>query len=376
MGRLPLVSPFCVAAFVIGQAPPTPLRPAAATHPEVVLAPDDGDGLVAACGLGDGGVANTEKRLQLSWTKVGCATPGGVQIEAQRHGVKLTFPSGRELLIAPDGHLHLRSGEQAGPFVGGVALHLADGSSVRTLLPPGQDERLRDVVVVHGERALQPWRRGKPASELPRAGVWSGLHLFVCGDGGDLYRAIALGPLVVLDRQLVAKERAERAPTARLVLITGPLRQSMQLMPRQHREPDAPVRQAVAAVTAVADRADLVFPEGAALRRAEPEQLRWLAGGGFELQLEREGPLSPRLQLFAGMQPVPMLEWTLRADSAAFLTNPRSGEIGQRWHGNGTRLRPVARALQARVELFELPYALRVLERLRRSDASAAQPAR
>lgn len=354
---------FVAAASAQASPQPLPLRPPAPIHPEVVLAPDDGDGLVAACGLGDGGIG-PGVRQALRWSDEGCVTAGGVQVHAQSFGVKLTFPSGRELLVAPDGYVHLRSQEKAGPFAGGCELCLADGSRVRIFLSPSHPQRLRDVVVVHKDRALQPWRRGAPADEQPRPGGWAGIHLFACGDGGDLFRAIALGPLVVLDRQLTVEARADQVPTERLVLITGPLLQALLRMPRQHEVTDAPMRQAVAAITAIGDHSSTIFPAGASLRRAEHDRLRWLLGAGFELQFDRDGPLSPRLQLYAGDRPLPMVEWTLRADSAVFLTNPRPEVVGTRWHGNGTRLGGVAAHLQAREALFELPYALRVIERL------------
>jgi hypothetical protein len=184
-----------------------------------------------------------------------------------------------------------------------------------------------------------------------------------CGDGGDLYRTIALGSLLVLDRVLVPQSREEVAPKERLVVLTQPLLESLTRMPRQHREPDAPVRQAVAAVTAVADKGGIIFPAGAALRRVEREQLRWRLEAGFELQLDLDGPMAPRLQLFTGRAPVAMVEWTLRGDGAAFLANPREDQVGKRWHGNGTRLGRVVTDLQANDELFERPYALKVIER-------------
>ncbi|MFO1030652.1 MAG: hypothetical protein U1F60_06220 [Planctomycetota bacterium] len=330
--------------------------------PEVVLCGARDGAPVAEYGLGDGGVLR--ERDELRFTEHGCVTPGGVEVDVKSVGVKLTFPSGRELLVAPDGFVHLRSGEQAGPFAGGLELRLADSAMVRIVLVPGADLRLRDVVVVHGDRALQPWRRGAAASEQPRVVGWPGVHVSCGGDGGDLYRTIALGPLVVLERVLVAADREANTPSERLVVLTAPLLRSLAQMPRQHRETDLPVRQAVAAVTAVAERGEAVFPAGASLRRVEQDELRWQLEGGFELQVDLDGPMAPRLSLFAGQSAVPMVEWTLRGDGAAFLANPREEQLGKRWHGNGTRLGPVVADLQANAELFERPHALRVIERL------------
>ncbi len=348
-----------------GTARDAALRPPAAPVPEVALAGNEHGVAVGELGLGDGGLGTAE-RGELRWRDDGCTTPGGVRVECRAVGVKLTFPSGRELLVAPDGHVHLRSGEHAGPFATGLELWLADGTTVRVTLAPSNVQRLRDVVVGDAERRLQPWRRGGPSSEVARGGGWAGMRFVCCGDGGDVYRAIALGPLLVLDRTLVAADRAAAAPRERLVVLTAPLAASLRTMQRQHREPDAAVRHAVTAVGEIAANTDRILPDGALLQRAEHDRLRWLLRAGFELQLDRDGPLAPRLQLFAGGATTPIVEWSLHADAAAFLANPRADQPGRRWHGNGTRLPRVAPELQAREQLFERALALQVLDRLAR----------
>lgn len=332
--------------------------------PEVVLSDARQAIPVHDFGLGDGGV---ERRLrELSFhPEDGCVTPGGVHVACRAVGVKLKFPSGRELLVAPDGALHLRSGEAAGPYRAGLELMLGDGSTVRVTLAQGRSDRVRDVLVSAGKRALQPWRRGKPAKKSTSVKHWSGIRVACCGDGGDLYRPMAIGPLVVLDRILVPKERLAETPRERLVLLTDPIRRSLARMPRQHRETDAPVRRAVAAIAAVADRGEMIFPGGAALRRAEHDRLRWLLGGGFELQLDADKAGKPRLQLFAGQSPLPMVEWLLSASTAAYMLNPRRDQLGKRWHGNGTRLPVAVPALQVRDYLSELPHALEVIRRIK-----------
>ena len=355
-------------ALAQGAQPATekgPLRPPRPLHAEVVLAADGSKGLASAADLGSGGVSGGVPS-ELSWSEDGCVTPGGVRVQVRSVGVKLGFPSGKELLVAADGHLHLRSGEVGGPFPGGMELRLGDGALVRISLAQSNNQRVRDVVVIAEGRALQPWRRGEEATEIPRVGGFAGVHLAVCGEGEDVYRAIALGPLVVLDRLLVAEARAATTPEQRLVVLVSPLLGSLAVMQRQHREPDAAVRRALTSVAAVADRGDQIFPSGASLPRAEQDKLRWLLRGGFELQLDLDGAMAPRLQLFAGETIAPMIEWTLRSDAAAFLANPRDDRPEQRWHGNGTRLQRVVTDLQAREELFERAHALRVIERLQR----------
>ena len=357
-----------VLLVLVPQAPapsPQPLRPLPTLQPEVVLAASE----PVASGefqLGDGGIVKVAQGT-LRWSEDGgCITAGGVHVECRAAGTKLTFPSGRELLVVPDGHLHLRSGEIAGPFPAGLELRLGDGTLVRIVLASNSQQRLRDVLVVDGERVLQPWWRGTSSMRIEKPSHWAGLRFCCCGDGGEIYRAVALGPLVVLDRVLVSEGRVDATPRERLVVLTSPLVQSLAVMQRQHRVPDAAVRRAVTAVAAVADRSAGIFPAGAALQRAEHDKLRWLLRGGFELQLDLDGPQAPRLGLFAGESPLPMVEWTLNSEAAAFLTNPREDQASKRWHGNGTRLPQVAVDLQAREELFERGWALRVIERLRK----------
>lgn len=345
-----------------GAAPPEPRQ-----RSEIVLV--DGDAPPAAAfGLGNGGIDDRHERGQLQFTDDGCLTPGGVRIECQAAGVKLTFASGCELLFAPDGFLHLRGGESAGPFAGGAELRLGDGALVRVVLNQSQRSRVRDVVVVADGEALQPWRRGWPAFETARITPWPGVRFVCVGDGGDVYRAIALGPLVTLDRVLVAAAREKAAPREHLALLTDPLLASLVRMPRQHTTSDAAVRGAVSAVSAVASNSDELFITGASLQRVERERLRWALRGGYELELQIEGS-TPRLGLYAGMAPRPMVEWNLGISPAAFLGNPYDDQPGsKRWYGNGTRLAPVALDLQAREALYERALAAGVLLRMAQQE--------
>ncbi|MCA8976260.1 MAG: hypothetical protein KDC98_16185 [Planctomycetes bacterium] len=334
--------------------------------PEVVLSDVADDRVpITAFGLGNGGLDATRPPTALRWSEDGCTTPGDVRVQVLTAGVKLTFPSGRELLVAPDGHLHLRDGAVAGPFPTGLELHLADGAVVRIGLARTGRNPIGEVTVVHGERALQPWRRGRSTRAIVRAGFWGGVRLCCCGDGGEVYRAIAIGPLITLDRVLVPTARERDTPEQRLVVLTAPMMQAMSQIPRQSRAPDQDLRQAVRAVSAMAVRGDAVFPDGAALRRAERDALRWGLPSGYELELALDGPRAPRLSLFAGRARRPMVEWTLGNSSAAYLNNPRADEPGaSRWHGNGVPMPMVAPALQVRRELLEHAQVLRLIRRL------------
>ncbi len=362
MGRIAFV--VSLTAGLAAQQPLAVAAPVPAVPREVVLIDGRGAVSAAAFGLGNGGIDARHAPGELRFDEHVCVTPGGVRIDCQVAGVKFTFPSGRELLVAPDGFLHLRSGENAGPFTAGIELRLGDGAIVRIVLNPSQRRRLRDVVIVAGERVLQPWRRGDAAVDTARDQPWPGVKLASVGDGGDIYRVIGMGPMIVLDRLLVEKAREEVAPTERIALLTAPLVQSMVRMPRQHTESDAAVRGAVSAVAAVADRGNDLFPSGALLERAERDRLRWLLNGGWELELIVDG-MKPRLGLYAGMSKRPLVEWQLGVSPAAFLGNPNDDQPGDRpYHGNGTRMLNVATDLQAREALFERTVALGVLARM------------
>lgn len=321
--------------------------------------------LFADLGLGAGGVASITGRTCFT-DDDDVLTPGGVRVVCRTAGVKLVFPSGRELLVAPDGYLHLRGGEVGGPFRGGVELWLADGARVRVTLAQSSQIRLREVTVGDADRRLQPWRRGEPCVAAAAAAGWAGPRLCCGGDGGDVYRAIALGALLVLDRVLVPVDRVDATPRERLVVLADPLAESLRTMQRQHREPDAAVRGAMKAIAELATHAGMLLPAGASLPRVERERMRWQLAAGFELEYANDGPMAPLLQLYAPGAPLPMVEWTLHADGAAFLANPREDRMDKRWHGNGTRLPATAPGLQARDELHERALAAAVIGRLRR----------
>lgn len=342
-----------------------PLKRLPQQLPEIVLSDAKLRIPVRDFGLGEGGVARKHGLLRFDRTD-GCVTPGGVHVACRAVGVKLTFPSGREVLLGPDGGLHLRSGESAGPFPSGLELMLGDGARVSVTLAQSRRVRIRDVRVSDSVHSLQPWRLGKAAAKTSKAKPWSGLRLACCGDGDDIYRPLAIGPVLVLDRILVRRDRRDETPSERLVLLSDSIRQSLLRMPRQHRETDAPVRRAVAAIVAVADHGDRIFPRGAALRRAQHDKLRWMLGSGFELQLDLDSASQPYLQLFAGSSPLPMVEWTLGRGTVAYLTNPREDQLGKRWHGNGTRLVSSLPELQVRDHLQERQYALAVMQRFKR----------
>lgn len=336
-------------------------------HRELVLVGDPASTPWSDFGLGDGGTKPPDPNGMRWAPDDGLVSPGGVRIDCRAVGVKLTFPSGRELLFAGDGWLHLRDEARGGPCPHGAELWLGDGSRLQVRLQPGASPSVRDVALVwHGQAAV-PWQRGAPARSITRASAWAGVRLACFGDGGEVFRTIALGPLLVLDRLLVPADREPRVPRQRLAVATTAVLEALQRLPRLHTGTETQLRAAAEALRTLAEASALVLPEGAELPRLESAALRWGLGGGCELGLDLDADRGPLLQLFAPDATRSIVEWTLTDPSAAYLTNPFDTAPGaSRWHGHGVRLAAAFPQQQARLELYERSLALPVLRRLRR----------
>src|SRR5712671_3362327 len=185
---------------------------------------------VEALLLGDGGLAGATPAV-LQCAAGSCRTPGGIVVEVKTAGVKLTFPSGRELLYTPSGWLHLRGGEAAGPYLAGLELLLADGARLRIDRTGSRREPLQEVLVTADGRSDRLWLQNRPVLETARPRSWSGQRLLCCGHGDAVYHGIALGPLLVFERVLVAAADAAVLPAARMALLVPPIVQSLQAMP-------------------------------------------------------------------------------------------------------------------------------------------------
>ncbi len=315
-----------------------------------------GASLPAAFRLGDGGgeaAVAAAAGATLRGVRGTCTTPGGVQVRCQREGVKLTFPSGRELLWAPDGHLHLRDGSVGGPFEGGIELRLFDGSAVRILRGGSRRTPIESVVVVAGGDGVRLWRRGEPLFESDR-GSWFGERAWCLGDGDALYRALALGPVVTLDRLLAPRDT--KLPRYRLALEVGPLLDSMQaLAASRARLTDA---EAVGEVSFVLANAERALPcSGPPPVRTSTSPLRFLVRSGYEFEFRLDGG-DVRLRMARhGLRP--FAEWQLGYGAAVCCVQGAMQPAG-----NLVTLAPVAPELQPRLERFELVPAITVLRGL------------
>lgn len=326
---------------------PLPQQPANATSPRVptpnpapastsVVDPNVDNGLIfaatnatipAAFRLGDGGVhADFADRDQSMPGEPGsCTTPGGVRVDCQREGVKLTFPSGREVLCAPDGYVHLRCGSVAGPFESGLELLLADGSAVRIDRSGSRRAPIVAVDVIGAETAVTIWRRGSPVRERVR-GDGRLPPVYCLGDGGALYRAAAAGPLVALSRVLAPREvaLARKLPQERLCLQVGPMVESLQALSESREARLHP--EAAKQVALILDQRSQVWREDLPVPpRTNSSPLQYLLLAGYDLTLrEDNGVVAVEL---ARHQEDPFVVWRLGyIGSVCYLDDsPQSG---------------------------------------------------
>ncbi len=230
-------------------------------------------------GLGDGGLDGD--RLAAAGPRLGrTRTPGGVLVRAQAQGVKLDFPSGAELLAAPDGWLHGRDDRAHVARSGTYELWLADGTRVRIGLA-GPRRPLAKVECIAGSRSLVLFRGRRPQLQWVAAPPPAPITVAVLGRGDVLYRAAATGPILTLER-LVCPPAARRVyPEHRVVLAGAPLAASLVALPA--RVPPKPLEfpAAPAIAAEVARAAGVLFPTGFRERppRAVGEVLFELSGG-------------------------------------------------------------------------------------------------
>jgi hypothetical protein len=349
-------------------AAPTPQQLSA----ELVLIGGTAERLGPDCGLGDGGVTQTAK-IAIRGTPGECASPGGALVQCRREGVKLTLPSGRELLFAPDGFLHLRGGEVAGPFQSGVELFLLDGSSIQILRASSRRFPLQTVQMVYDRKATQLWSSDGVDFSPTDCQPWSGDRLWCFGAGDSLYRAVALGPLITLCRVLVPADQAQQMPTARLLLavdqVVGSLGEMMTARPKRIERETTPELRAVVDAAATIFVADEHAPP-----RVSREALRYALRRGFELSFELDG-IDLRMGLCRSGSSMPMISWHLGygADVAYAIKMIRLDKQDQTFErmSRPVKLPHAAMAVAARSERRELAVALSVVHSLQRDRVAS-----
>lgn len=284
-------------------------------RPAELLIALPGATLTEAAGLGDGGMAPAPARGDKSGSgrlpDGTFRTRGGVVVEAREEGVKLTFASGREMLFMRDGYLHLRGGEHAGPFGAGIEFTFANGEQLRIVRSGSGRAPLEEVLLVDGEQAVRTWGRAGSVHELVAPQGWAGPRVLCAGHGDAVYRAVGVGPLLVLDAALLPAVECEGLPRQRIVLAGDALAASLAALPasvprRRHDEEE------MKGVVALAEAASRIFaPARRPPLRVEDGALRWSMHNGFELSLEVTDHGPSRLVLHRGAAPDGLVEWQL-----------------------------------------------------------------
>jgi hypothetical protein len=336
--------------------------------PDFLLLPASAATSVLALGPGTGGVPAAPFKNSLTASEGTCTTPGGVRVRAQSQGVLLEFPNGRELLFAPDGYLHLRSSEAAGPFPAGAELWLADGTRIGIVRTGSRRNELQEVTVAGSGARTRLWHRNHAVMEDARDSNWGGVRLLCCGEGDSVYRAVALGPLIALDRVLCPRRSERDLPAHRLVLLAEPLLQSLKTLPDEVGKVDPLIAQAVDSVIALNQTAAAVFSvAGKPPRRIGEDGLRYALGQGYELSFSARGNGPLRVALHEGMAPDPFVEWSVSYISELHLMHPeRAGGKTSRYWGRAVPMVQAEPALRARQQLYELGCAEKVVQALSR----------
>jgi hypothetical protein len=340
------VAAICALFFLLPQAPDSGERGGALIVSGVLR---EGSMPLRALGLGEGGIGEPVAPPGHAGDAVAGqdVTPGGVLVRAQREGVKLDFPSGAELLLAPDGGVHLREGARTMPSLHVVELWLADGTRVRAVRSPGRGMPLREVDVIRGDAAVSLWRGHLPLRQTTAPSPPSGTCYLALGRGDALYEGVALGPLIVLRRALCPQARQRESPASWLVVAGDVLGASLRLLP--DHVPPQPVQfpQAPEAAANLAQGAPMLFPSGVIERPAGAiGALVFALAGDFRLMVEerRDGPIW--LGLYRGDADVPVVEWCIEHRTTLHLVRPNGGLGGlPRYYLRGIDLSGQTRSL-------------------------------
>lgn len=359
-------------------------------RPAELLIALPGASLTEAAGLGDGGMApapvrgdrSTPGRLPDGTLR----TRGGVVVEAREEGVKLTFASGREMLFMRDGYLHLRGGEHAGPFGAGIEFTFANGEKLRIVRSGSGRAPLEEVLLVDGEHAVRTWGRAGEVHELVVPQGWAGPRVLCAGHGDAVYRAVAVGPLLVLDAALLPAVDGEGLPRQRIVLAGDALAASLAALPgsvprRRHDEEE------MKGVVALAEASSRIFaPARRPPLRVEDGALRWSMHNGFELSLEVTDHGPSRLVLHRGAAPDGLVEWQLGPVTSLRLCVPPAApavesdrplaEKPARFTATPVRMDTVYAAFAPRASARDLPAAGAAVRRMVGIEAVERQPVR
>lgn len=285
-------------------------------------------------GLGTGGVravAVSRGRRVAGLAAAGVAgetrTPGGVLIRAKTAGVKFDFPSGRELLVSPDGRVHLRSGEKTLPFLRGVRFILGDGTIVTILRGANSRLPLAAVEVSIAGRVRRLWIGSRRVVNASHTSAFVGTTVLALGDGGTLFTANAAGPLIALQRVLCPRDRMAKTPRRRLVILGEVLVASLALLPDRappHSVQFPQVKEAAQKFAALGYLFEGLTPRPPGAVGELWFQLR----DEYRLKVESTQAGVLVVGLYRATSGIPGIEWTISGRTELHFVRPDGGTSG------------------------------------------------
>jgi len=302
---------------------------------------------LGALALGDGGMSKGRGEFKLLG-RGRARTPGGVIVDARTEGVKLTFANNHALLITPAGRVHLRGDEMTMVHFKGLRLLLADGSTVTMRRSPSGRQPLTSVEIEVAGRTHRIWNRYARTLNASHVGGFSGPALLVVGDGRVLYRAVPMGPIVVLERSLCPKPLRSEYAKLRLVVVADVLAASLRRLPKHAPRRSVQFPQVREAAETLAAWSDRIFPARAIPRPAGAIGALWFElPGGFRLNVVA-GEHAVVIGLYRETSATPAVEWVIGGRTEIHFVRPCAsdrGYRGPRYFLRGLDLRDLVRPL-------------------------------
>ena len=256
--------------------------------------------------------------------------------------MKLDFPNGREVLVSPDGRIHLRSGAATLPFLRGVRIVLADGTVVTIHRTGGSRDPLASVeVAIEEGRAYRIWSGNRRSINSSRAAVFTGEALFALGDGGCFYTVSAAGPMLALERVLCPSDLADRYPRRRVVVLGDVLADSLQELPAHAPRRSAQFPQAYEAARRFAALGYLFG--GVTQRPMGAVGELWMElADSYRLKLEVGQGDVVTIGLYGADSATPGLEWVVATRTTVHFVRPNAAlGNGPRYFQRGIDLREI-----------------------------------
>ena len=226
-------------------------------------------------------------------------------------------------MVTNDARIWLRDGTATLAAFHGVTLVLADGERVVIAPSAGRDSPLEHVAMGDDQRSLELWRSQSRVADAAFFAKPRGLVLYCLGDGTELWQPTLRGPVLVLDRILVATDRAALLPKRKVVVLGDVLRDSLQLLPahvpRKHLDfPEAftMVRELDKGRAVLFPRGEIPRPEGSVGELSFPLAVE------FRLDVGKLDAKPLLLKLVRGRSEVPYLEWSIGPRTLLHITKP------------------------------------------------------